>query len=120
MKFADKPVSKGFVAAYEDALDGKPSKTEALILAGLKLASTGYGSLSRIEKELVSGIPSLKTALDAAKKADTARAKKRAEKAAQAAAETGDADEEDETPASESGDAPATLAAASEEPEGDE
>lgn len=118
VKFANKPVGGRFVSEYETSLDGKGNRAESLILIGMKLASSGYASLTPAEREAVANVKSLKDALDAARKADTARAKKRAEKrAANAAASTPDAgepDEEDDAPAAESsdeGDAPESMVA---------
>lgn len=90
-KFTDKPLGVVFVKAYEAGLNGKANASETLALACMKLVACGWNSLTKKEKAAIEGdknhpgVTTLSGAIEDARKAAAAKAKKRAEKAAKAA-----------------------------------
>jgi RNA polymerase sigma-70 factor (ECF subfamily) len=79
VRFAEKPLGEKFVDEYVDSLNGKANQHETLAIACLKLASKGWASLNKREKDAVEGVSSLYKSINAARKVAEAKAKKAAE-----------------------------------------
>ncbi len=84
VQFAEKPLGARFATAYGEGLNNKGNQHETLALACMKLASIGWASLNKREKDAIKGVASLYGAVEDARKKAAEKAKKVAEAIARA------------------------------------
>ncbi len=79
VQFADKPLGAKFTDDYAEGLNNKGNAHETLALACMKLASKGWASLNKRERDAIKGVASLYGAVEDARKKAAEKAKKIAE-----------------------------------------
>ena len=84
VQFAEKPLGARFADEYAEGLNNKGNAHETLALACMKLASKGWASLNKREKDAIKGVASLYGAVEDARKKAAEKAKKAAEARAKA------------------------------------